>query len=221
MGRSIIMKRIFLLTGSRAGSHYLSTLFNTSVNAFHMPEIMNKSHWPNKKDYIPKICKKHSLSTKYNKENISNILQNEEKFIVKYYTGDEYDILPENIIDFSKRLNVEFYFLYRKSNIDSLISFLYMHYQGKPTTDRLKKAAELVENNNKKIKETYNIFRPYIKNIITYEELSFTEEDLKLLDVTKTSNSVSITKKQVQQKDKEKIIKKDLAKYILESEFVL
>ena len=72
-----------------------------------------------------------------------------------------------------------------------------------------------------KIKETYNIFRPYIKNIITYEELSFTEEDLKLLDVTKTSNSVSITKKQVQQKDKEKIIKKDLAKYILESEFVL
>jgi propanediol dehydratase small subunit len=96
-----------------------------------------------------------------------------------------------------------------------------MHYQGKTTTDRLKKAAELVENNNRKIKETYNIFRPYIKNIITYEELSFTEEDLKLLDVTKTSNSVSITKKQVQQKDKEKIIKKDLAKYILESEFVL
>ena len=64
------MKRIFLLTGSRAGSHYLSTLFNTGVNAFHMPEIMNKSHWPNKKDYIPKICKKHSLSARYNKENI-------------------------------------------------------------------------------------------------------------------------------------------------------
>jgi hypothetical protein len=213
------MKRIFLLTGSRTGSHYLSTLFNSGLDAFHMPEIINATHWPNKKEYINKACLKNKLSLKYTKDNIFQILQNENRFIVKYYLGDDYKkISPQDILEFSKNNNVEFYFLYRKNNIDSLISFLYLHYQGKPTVDRLKKAANLVKYNNFKITETYNIFQPYIKNIITYEELNFTEKDLKLLDVNDITHPVSITKKQV--KDKETMLKKDLAVYLNEREFV-
>lgn len=213
------MKRIFLLTGSRAGSHYLSTLFNSATNAFHMPEIINSTHWPNGKDYICNICARNKLPVKYTKENIFEILENENNFIVKYYTGDDYKISPQDILDFSKLNDIEFYFLYRKNNIDSLISFLFLHYQGKPTNSRLQKAAKLVKSNNNKVKETYNFFRPYIKNIITYEELSFTIQDLKFLDVI-SSNGV-ITQKQVLYNDKEKVLKKDLKKYLDESEFVL
>lgn len=214
------MKKIFLLSGSRAGSHYISTLYNSAFFANHFPELLNSQHWKKDgKEYVDKLCKKNKIGKIYNKENIFKILDNENQFITKYYTGYE-EISPQEILDYAIEHNIDFYFLYRKNNIESLISFLYMHYHGKPTNARLTKAANNVMHNNQKLRETYNFFKPYIKNIITYEELTFTVNDLKLLGIYNSpQHTVSITPKSVSKEDKEKITKKDLSRYITRNEF--
>lgn len=221
MGRKITMKKIILLSGSRAGSHYISTLFNTSQSAFHMPELFNIDHWPNKKDYIKTACAKNNLPLKYNKETIFKILENEKTFITKYYLGYS-TITPKEIITFANNVGAEFYFLYRKNNIDSLISFLYMKFQGKPTAKRLEAASRYVKNNNRLLRETYICFNSYIKNTFTYEELLFTIEDLKHIEVSSiTNNNYKITQKSVSPQQREKILNKDLSKYLDEREFYL
>lgn len=215
------MKKIFLLTGSRAGSHYISTLFNTSQNAFHMPELLNADHWPKNKDYIKTACVKNNLPLKYNKKNLFHILENEKIFITKYYLGYHH-ITPKEILEFAIKINAEFYFLYRKNNIDSLISYLYMKFQGKPTSKRLQAASDYLKRNNRLLQETHSYFKPYIKNTFTYEDLSFNVKDLSFLGIDSVINhNYKITQKNVSVIQKEKILSKDLSKYIDEREFYL
>lgn len=215
------MKKIFLLTGSRAGSHYISTLFNTSQSAFHMPELLNAQHWPNSKDYVKTACVKNNLPIKYNKETVFRILENEKTFITKYYVGYQ-QIAPEEILEFANKIGAEFYFLYRRNNVDSLISYLYMKFQGKLTSKNLQAASNYVKNNNRLLKNTHEYFNSYIKNTFIYEDLSFTINDLRYLDVSDIKNcNYKITQKNVSAFQKEKILNKDLSKYIDEREFYL
>lgn len=215
------MKRIFLLSGSRAGSHYICTLFNTAFSTAHLPELLNKSHWPNKKDYVSRYCKKNKITNNFNKENVFKILSNEQYFITKYYLG--YDMTPKDILNFALDNNVEFYFLYRKNNIDTIISLLYMHHGGKPTKERITKAIELANYNNGLLKNTYEYFKDYIKSVIVYEDLTFTIKDLELfkLPLPESCVNVSITPKIVSPLDREKIYNKVTQYYQYESEFVL
>lgn len=213
MGGGIVVSRIILLSGSRTGSHYICKLFNDTVKSKFYPELINKHHWPNKKRYIP-------TTKPYSSKTIFEILRKSENFITKYYTA--YDISPEDILTFAKQNNVKFYFLYRKNNIETMISFLYMKYKGKATHENLQKAASMVVNNNTTMLETYNYFKPYIVNKFTYEDLYFDKRDLYKLDIVPKNTVYDYTKQEVSQSTKTFITtKKDLLKYLPERECIL
>ena len=204
------MKRIILLTGSRAGSHYLCTLYDSAYGLRHMPEILNANHWPGGKPYVP--ASEFDLTTAF------NTIRKEESFIVKYYTGYEL-VSPSNLLDFAERENCEFYFLYRQSNIDTLISYMYMKFDGEVTEENLQVAADNVSYNNQEVRRTYELFQNRIKQILRYEDLTFTGTDLNLLGVSEQPGR--IIKKEVSVEQHAALLGYNLEKYLDGPEFIL
>lgn len=204
------MKKIILLTGSRSGSHYLCTLYNTAYNLNHMPEILNADHWPAKKYYIPD--QSFDVSTAF------DLLRKQPYYITKYYTGYEY-VSPDQLFNFASDENCDFYFLYRKSNISTFVSYMYMRFNGVATEENLQSAAEHVKYNNTQLTKTYKIFKPFIKKVFTYEDLKFDKSDLELLGVTPLNGT--ITCKAVSDDQFIRMQSYNLHKYVETDEFLL
>jgi hypothetical protein len=229
MGKRVIMKKIFLLTNSRSGSHYICNLFYDNLDIPDvLPELLHVEHWLNSpiKNRLQRTLNRYNLEGMDIKSSMIHILEKTKNYIVKYSTAYE-TLSPSIIKEIAELNNAKFCFLYRENVLEVFLSNIIVDnfgYLDSPV--RLSQIKNLKNFNNAAartlwnynvLNNTYDIFQPCIDHIVRYEDFKNDKNDLRLIGVD-VDSTVFNTQKVVHQKIKDYILRKYNIKNILQEQ---